>query len=380
MSFKKVKFGDLFEFQKKSNIKAGDGLKSGNYPFFTSSADQSKYRNEFCFEQPGLIFGTGGNASVHFCKGNFSASTDCLVAKPINGNVDPEFIYYYLKGNIHLLEAGFKGAGLKHISKEYISNIDVPIPELLIQKKVKEILLKADSLRRKDQQLLAKYDELLQSIFYQMFGDPVKNEKGWKFEIVEKLLADYKEGTKCGPFGSALKKDEYILNGIPVWVMDNIVGCEFKSRGSLFITEKKFEELKSYGVKNGDIIISRAGTVGKMAVVETNERKSIISTNLIKVSLDRSLLSPYYFVYLMKYQGDKFGRLKKGQDGAFSHMNTGIIRELKIPLPDIRFQKSFEEVLKNILSQKKLATTQIEKSNFFFQTLLQKAFKGELIS
>ncbi|NLZ45364.1 MAG: restriction endonuclease subunit S, partial [Clostridiales bacterium] len=106
---KKVKFSQILDFQKKSHIKAGDGLSEGAFPFFTSSPVLSKYINNSQFDSPSLIFGTGGSASAHICEKPFSVSTDCLVAqlKPIaTKKFDIKFIYYYLSGNISILENG----------------------------------------------------------------------------------------------------------------------------------------------------------------------------------------------------------------------------------------------------------------------------------
>ena len=128
MTWEKVKFTDIFSFQKKSGTKAGAGSNIGMYPFFTSSGNQSKFLNEYHFEKPGLIFGTGGMASVHLCKNKFAVSTDCFVVHPKNENkVFSDFYYYYFIGNMDILERGFKGAGLRHISKEYLSNIELPV-------------------------------------------------------------------------------------------------------------------------------------------------------------------------------------------------------------------------------------------------------------
>lgn len=70
---------ELLIAQPKSKIKAGDGTESGEYRFFTSSPIQSKYYHSSTFTEPALIFGTGGNASVHYCEEPFSTSTDCVV-------------------------------------------------------------------------------------------------------------------------------------------------------------------------------------------------------------------------------------------------------------------------------------------------------------
>lgn len=118
--------------QPKSKIKAGDGKSEGKYKFFTSSPNQTKYIDEANYDKPSLVFGTGGNSSVHFCDKPFSTSTDCLVMYG-RSKIELETIYNYLKSNIGILENGFKGAGLKHISKDYILAIEIDLPSEAIQ-------------------------------------------------------------------------------------------------------------------------------------------------------------------------------------------------------------------------------------------------------
>ena len=113
----KIKLKQVLYPQAKSKIKAGDGKTKGKYKFFTSSPIQTKYIDEAIYYEPSLIFGTGGNASVHFCDEPFSTSTDCLVMYG-KSRIELETIHNYLNSNIGILENGFKGAGLKHISKD----------------------------------------------------------------------------------------------------------------------------------------------------------------------------------------------------------------------------------------------------------------------
>jgi type I restriction enzyme S subunit len=289
-------------------------------------------------------------------------------------NHHPKFLYYFLKSiREQVLNESYGGAQ-KHISQGYVKDLEIPLPPLSTQKRIAEILDAADALRRKDQELLKKYDELAQAIFIDMFGDPVKNEKGWK---IDKLGNCFKTPVKCGPFGSALKKEEYVKSGIPVLIMDNIVDYEFSLSKCLFITQSKFEELKSYQVNNGDIIISRAGTVGKMCVVEGLEINSIISTNLIKISLDENKINPYYFVFLMKVFARKIGRLRTGSENGFTHMNTGVLEGLEFPIPEIEIQIRFIETIKKI----RILKLHSKSSDLnLFNTLIQKSFKGELVA
>ncbi|MCB1168184.1 MAG: restriction endonuclease subunit S, partial [Leptospiraceae bacterium] len=98
----------------------------------------------------------------------------------LNGRLDPLYLYHFLKMSRSSLEAMGSGSTFKEISKAATARIQIPLPPLDIQKKIAAVLDKADSIRRKRKQVLSKLDELLQSVFLDMFGDPVTNPKGWE--------------------------------------------------------------------------------------------------------------------------------------------------------------------------------------------------------
>ncbi len=375
---KKKKISELFNFLPKSKIKAGEGLENGKYPFYTCSNELTKYYDEYTFEPNKLIFGTGGSASLHYASEPFATSTDCYVIEAKELNVDVKYVYYYLKNNFQILEDGFKGAGLKHISKDYLSNIMIEYPDIEEQQRIVKILDKADEIRTKKKLANEKLDEFLKSTFIDMFGDPVTNPKGFAIKNLKDFYFDDK-AVKCGPFGSALKKSEYVQKGIPVWNMDNItIKSEFIPKPNLYITEQKFNELQSYTAINNDIIISRAGTVGKMCVLEGLNSATIISTNLIRLRLNKSKLSPIWFIKLLEYNGNKVCRLKRGCDGAFTHMNTGILDNIYFPYPEIDSQNLYVEIYKRVKAQKEKNQKVIEQMDNLFNSLMQQAFNGEM--
>jgi hypothetical protein len=112
----------------KSKRKASYGSNVGDYRFFTSSqfiekkCDVADYTNE-C-----LIIGTGGNANIKIAS-NFSCSADNFVVKVKPPNVS-KYLYYYLLYNIEVLQNGFKGQGIEHLNKEYLTDIIIPVPSV----------------------------------------------------------------------------------------------------------------------------------------------------------------------------------------------------------------------------------------------------------
>ena len=223
------------------------------------------------------------------------------------------------------------GIAQKNFGPSHLKRLKISLPPVSEQKRIAGILDAADALRAKRRDALAQLDTLLQSTFLNMFGDPITNPMGFPVRSLSEFYVSKRDGTKCGPFGSALKKDELVDSGVPVWNMDNIdpsgrMALPFR----MWITEAKYRELEAYAVLDGDVIISRAGTVGKMCVANSGFAASIISTNLIRLRFGPDLL-PIYFVSLMHYCKGRVGRLKTGPDGAFTHMSTGVLDQFKFP-------------------------------------------------
>jgi type I restriction enzyme S subunit len=308
-------------------------------------------------------------------------STEFHVLRP-NKSVLPEYIYYFIRQqNFRNLakQNMCGGVGQQRVPEDFIKTYYLPLPALSEQRRIVEILDQADALRRMRAEADAKAERILPALFIKMFGDPATNPMGWDVILVEKLFSKERSGTKCGPFRSALKKHEYVNNGVPVWGIDNIKPNQFLESGSLFITPTKYEELKSYSVEPGDVIISRAGTVGRMCVAQPQQSPSIISTNLIRLTLDKKHISPEYFTSLLSYFPASVNQLRaSGDDGAYSFMNTTILKSLKIPLPPFELQNEYTLRMSEI---RRLNAKQIESQarlNHLFQSFLYQAFSGEL--
>lgn len=307
-------------------------------------------------------------------------TNEAIVALPVKNGIELDKNYlYYVLGFIPLA-GGNQAAMGKTLNKKSLAALSIPLPPTLAdQKRIAKILSNCEALIQKRKDSIDLLDELLKSTFLEMFGDPSLNPKDFPIRKLSDFYSNPKTGTKCGPFGSALKKGEYVSKGIPVWNMDNISKSGvFQKKIKLWITEEKYDNLKGFATQNGDIIISRAGTVGKMCVLDSDYEKSIISTNLIRLRLNPSLLLPTYFVSLMNYCAGRVGRLKTGPDGGFTHMNTGILDKLEFPYPKIEFQERFSSIQDNV-NQVRI---QLEKSLLELQNLYgslsQRAFKGEL--
>lgn len=372
-------FDKLFKYLPKSKIKAGDGKKSGKYSFFTSSNKLSKFIDIATYKDTALIFGSGGSASIHYCNKPFATSTDCFVIVKKDDHLDLKYVYYFLKSNLHILEAGFKGAGLKHISKKYISNIKIPVLPLVEQQKTALFLTRIETLIQKREESIQLLDELIKSTFLEMFSFN-DERKNWKEVLISNLAQKKKGSMRTGPFGSNLLRSEFTASGdVAVLGIDNAVKNKFEWGKKRFITFEKYETLKGYKIYPGDIIITIMGTIGRTAVIPADIPLSINTKHLAAITLDQNISNAYFLAYYLRKDPALLNQIRKKKKGAIlDGLNLTIIKNLKIELPPKFLQDKFASIITKIEATKKKYQTSLKELNNLFNSTAQKAFKGEL--
>jgi type I restriction enzyme S subunit len=288
----------------------------------------------------------------------------------------PKYVAHFLQSTIgqSAILADFRGATVGGISRGFAARALILLPPLDEQRRIAAILDQAEELRAKRRAAIALLDQLPQAIFLEMFGDPVLNSSGHPQVQLAEVL-DPNRGTKCGPFGSALKRHEYITDGVPVWQIDNVGQLRFDEEKALYVTPETFKNLSSYSVFDGDILITRAGTVGKICVAHPSVEHSMIGTNLIRVSLNTSLAHPDYVAFLLALFGPKLGSLRaNAKEDAYSFMKTGVLRSLRIPLPPLGLQGQFAARVEAIHRAKATHQSALAELDALFASLQHQAF------
>ena len=344
------------------------------------SADGLKSIRGKLFPEGTLLFAMYGSiGKVGICGRELSTNQAILGIRPKRENeIDLGYLKTWFSSNKQRLINQGRGVALKNLSATIVRGLEIDLPDFDNQIRIANLLGIVEGLISQRKQHLQQLDDLLKSVFLEMFGDPILNPHGFPVRKLSEFYVNPKEGTKCGPFGSALKKEELVDAGVPVWNMDNIasdgrMALPFR----MWITTDKYDELATYSVKDDDIIISRAGTVGKMCVARMNGQPAIISTNLIRVRLGDGL-RPLHFVSLMLYCKGRVGRLKTGADGAFTHMNTGVLDSLEFPYPPIELQAQFAAIVEKVEALKSRYQQSLTDLEAIYGALSQQAFKGEM--
>jgi type I restriction enzyme S subunit len=324
------------------------------------------------------IVGTIGRAAVLTEDKPLIFQRSVCVLRPRPDLLDPLYFRYALESEFvqKQFEMEQQGVAQVGIYLETLNEIQLPLPPLTEQKRIASLLRRADRLRQLRRTAHDLGNALLQSVFLEIFGDPGINPKKWDILPIEDLLSKTRNGLQTGPFGSSLKRHEYVSEGIPVWGINNLGENRFIEDEPLYITADKFRQMKNYTVENGDIFVSRAGTVGRMCVAYPSVNPSIIGTNLVRISLDFSIMHPEYFTAMFSYFGSRFASLKMtDDDNAYSFINPSILRSMTIPVPPLSLQEEFAGVVRRVEGLRGRMSEAERQVEGLFESVLSETFQ-----
>ncbi len=375
MSMAKPKYltiGELFTFLPKSQAKAGDAQEEGEFPFFTSSQETIKRTNQAGYSGECLIFGTGGHPSVHCYKGMFQTSTDCFVLQADSKPFYAQYVYFYLKKNRHILAKGFKGAGIKHISKSYLSSISIPIYEDKIPQ-ICYLLSQAEKLIELRKQAIQILEKLVESTFIDLFGNPEKNNKKWEYVKIQKIAAKFQYGTSM----LADAGDD----GISIIRMNNIT---YKGYIDLTDTKKIYlsaNEIKKYTAQKGDLLFNRTNSrelVGKCAIWN-QEDTFVVAGYLIMLRFKEELALPEFVWAFLNSNYGKHSLIHKAKQTVnMANISASSLMKIEVFLPPLSLQLKYKQIIAELLITRSKMQSHLKEAESLLQSLMQQAFTSEI--
>lgn len=250
---------------------------------------------------------------------------------------------------------------------KYLKSTKIPLAPLPQQQKIANILDAADSLRQNDKALIAKYDELTQALFLDMFGDPVSNPKNLpKIKLGE--LGKWQSGGT-----PSRNKREYFDGTIP-WLSSGELNGMYVSESKEHITEMAIKESSTRLIEKGSLLLGMYDTAALKSTIST----CIVTCNqaIAYSKLDDKMVNTIYVYFIIQIGKEDYKKLQRGVRQ--KNLNLSIVKNLEILLPDLMQQNQFAERVAVIEEQKAVAQKSLEKSESLFNSLLQKAFKGAL--
>lgn len=301
------------------------------------------------------------------------------VLRPIDTLVYPKYLHYILFCNHKF---GFvtkfqnKTTGIINLQlAKYIKNTKIALPPLAEQEQIAAILDAADSLRQKGQQLIDHYTALSQSLFLDMFGDPVLNTMNWDA---------VKLGEICG-VGSSKRvfSKDFVDSGVPFYRGTEVgsLGGSKEITPHLFISSQHYEELKeSSGIpKVGDLLMPSICHDGRIWRVDNDKPFYFKDGRVLWVKVNNEVLNSEYLRKLMSSLFlANYSEIASGS--TFAELKIVALKGLSILKPPIELQNEFAKRVSVVDKQKQQAQASLEKSEALFNSLLQRAFNGELTS
>ena len=299
-------------------------------------------------------------------------TNEAIVALPIKDSkkVNNKYLYYAIQ-QVDLTGIGDKAVKGITLNKEKLKILEIPLPPLSTQQQIASILDKADALRRKDQALLKKYDELAQGIFMDMFGD--NSNQLFKGRDILKVLG-----------GAAFKSSDYCEDGIPL-IRIGTINKGYFDKNQLVYLPISFENMYfRYIVKPNDLLITLTGTIGKddygnIFRLSNNYTKSFLNQRVAKLDFNENVINRIYLEYFFKQKETKEQLTGVSRGVRQANISNEDIYKMEIPIPNFDLQKEFDAKITNLMNQKHLFENTQAHSEALFQSLLQQAFKGELV-
>ena len=256
------------------------------------------------------------------------------------------YCLWHLKNNGQIDQKYSKGVTIKHLVKSSLLSIELPVPPLSTQLSIVSELDKINELIRLKKEQLKDYDNLAQSIFHEMFGDPVVNEKGWEVKKLGEVAM-----IKTGPFGSMLHKEDYITGGIPLINPMHIQNFKAVPDKDFTISKEKAAELCNYQLKINDVIFARRGDIGRCAVISDKEAGYLCGTGSLFVRFERKL-SSIYTMYVVRTTSFIKELVSKAKGATMLNLNSSTMENLRFPIPPLPLQQLFAQRIELIEQQK----------------------------
>ena len=324
--------------------------------------------------------GTTGVAAIVDKDISFDIYVSLALLRP-KEEINPKYLLRVINSQYtkRQFDKRLKGIGVKNLHLKEIKDITIPIPSIEIQKRIVEVLDKAQYLIDKKKEQIELLDELVKSRFIEMFGDPFKNEKNWEISKIEKYLNIITDYHSNGSY-ETLRNNVTLLDSPSYALMVRTTDLENNNfeENVKYIDEHAYNYLEKSKVFGGEIIINKIGSAGKVYLMPFLNRPVSLAMNQFLLRFDEDRVNHVYLYNLLltsymerEIQGKVRGAVTKT-------ITKDAIKEIKIPIPPIELQNEFAEFVTQTDTIRSKMETSLSELEDNFNSLMQKAFKGEL--
>lgn len=339
-------------------------------------------------------------------KYNGIISPSYYVLNKLNNNLDIQFFTYQLQR--HYKEKIFFsfGQGVSYdyrwgLGRETILNFPIVVPPKETQTQIVSFLdtktQKIDELIEKTEQKIKLLKEKRTSLInhcvtkglnpnVEMKDSGVewigKIPKDWLSIPLKYFLEKNKESIRTGPFGSSLKSSDMIESGIRIYNQRTVYDEDFSS-GKIFVSEEKYQTMKSFSVLNGDILISSRGTIGKMTIVPKGSDIGVLHPCLIRLRVDSNKINKKFLWWYMNHSSLFLQSVQfESNSTTIDVIYSNVLTEIKFPIPPYYEQQQIVDYLdtkiQKVDSTIEKETQRIELLKEYRQSLISEVVTGKI--
>jgi type I restriction enzyme S subunit len=307
-----------------------------------------------------------------------TASTGFCVLRPMAAKLNSAYLFHWVKSPAFIADMVKKATGASYpaVSDRIIFESTIPLPPLAEQKRIAGILDAADALRAKRRAALAQLDALAQSLFLDLFGDPVTNPKGWEDSSVLDSHADIVSGITKGR-----KLGDKPVREVPYLAVANVQDKYLKLDvvKSIPATEN---EIRRYRILRNDLLLTEGGDpdkLGRGSLWTADLPDCIHQNHVFRVRITSSQVDPVYLNWIVgsRRGKDYFLRSAKQTTGIAS-INMKQLKAFPMLLPPLPLQQQFAAAVEAIERQKARHREQLAGLDALFASLQHRAFRGGL--
>lgn len=362
----------LVPLKKVATLKRGYDLpvgvrNEGTVPIYAANGRNGAH-DELKIKGPGVITGRSGTiGKVHYCEEGFWPLNTALYVMDFHGN-HPRWVYYMLSN--FKLERFSEGAGVPTLNRNLVHDEMIPLPPLPEQKRIADILDKADAIRRKRQQAIQLADDFLRVVFLDMFGELVTSSgyaSSQKYKLLE--LVDYIDYRGKTP--------EKSVHGIPLITAKNVKSGYVDDDPKEYIPEENYDAWMTRGFpRKNDVLFTTEAPLGNVALLGQYE-KVAIGQRLVALR-SKGRVTHEYLLFLLLHPFVQDLVYARSSGSTVKGIRTKELYDIELPVPDMQRQREFSAVY---WEGKTLASTQesaYQLAVLNFRALSQKAFAGQL--
>ena len=308
---------------------------------------------------PAIIFGDHTRVIKYVDAPFFIGADGVKILKAKDNKANYKFLYYALS-SAKIPNTGYN----RHF--KWLKEVDIPTYTEREQSQIVSELDKVTALIDLRKEQLEKLDLLVKSRFIELFGDPIRNEKGWPIVTLGEVAE-----IRIGPFGSLLHKEDYIVGGHALVNPSHIIDGNICTDDKLTVSDEKYEELSAYRLSIGDLVLGRRGEMGRCAVVY--EDGLLCGTGSIIIR-PKEKMKPYFLQNIISSPGYKRIIEDKAVGVTMMNLNVPIVSSLTIPLLPIDMQEQFIAFMQQTDKSKFEVNKSLEKLEILKKALMQKYF------